>query len=90
MPAQTPAPPAPAWTIPDYLEARDGRLHINGADSLELVRQYNSPLYVFSEPRIRSNIARPAVKSRNQALTPETQSRTARRSASRQTGARLR
>ncbi|HJR06491.1 MAG TPA: diaminopimelate decarboxylase [Pyrinomonadaceae bacterium] len=58
MPAQTPAPPAPAWTIPDYLEARGGHLHINGADSLELVREYGSPLYVFSEPRIRANIAR--------------------------------
>jgi diaminopimelate decarboxylase len=59
MPAQTPAPLAPAWTIPDYLEARrDGHLHINGADALELVRQYGSPLYVFSEPRIRANIAR--------------------------------
>jgi len=58
MPAQTPAPPAPAWTIPGYLEARAGRLHIDGADALELVRAHGSPLYVFSEPRIRSNIAR--------------------------------
>ena len=59
MPAQTPAPPRrPAWAIPDFLEARDGRLHVNGADSLELLRQFGSPLYVFSEPRIRANIAR--------------------------------
>ncbi|HYO98884.1 MAG TPA: hypothetical protein VER76_01575, partial [Pyrinomonadaceae bacterium] len=59
MPAQTPAPPAPAWTIPDYLEARrGGHLHINGADALQLVREYGSPLYVFSEPRIRANVAR--------------------------------
>jgi diaminopimelate decarboxylase len=59
MPAQTHAPEeaAPAWTIPDFLEARGGRLHVNGADALELLRQYGSPLYVFSEPRIRSNIA---------------------------------
>src|SRR5882762_3738996 len=49
---------APAWTIPDYLEVRDGHLTINGADALELVRQYDSPLFVFSEPRIRSNIKR--------------------------------
>ncbi len=48
----------PAWTIPGYLETRDGRLHVNGADSLELVRRYGSPLYVFSEPRICANIAR--------------------------------
>ncbi|HLL72383.1 MAG TPA: diaminopimelate decarboxylase [Pyrinomonadaceae bacterium] len=59
MSARTPAPPAPAWTIPDYLEARpDGHLHIDGADALELVREYGSPLYVFSEPRIRANVAR--------------------------------
>ncbi|HEY0098077.1 MAG TPA: diaminopimelate decarboxylase [Pyrinomonadaceae bacterium] len=58
MPAQTPAPPAPAWTIHGYLEAHEGRLHIDGADACELVREYGSPLYVFSEPRIRSNIAR--------------------------------
>src|SRR3979411_2148203 len=54
----TVATAAPAWTIPDYLEVRDGHLTINGADALELVRQYDSPLFVFSEPRIRSNIKR--------------------------------
>jgi diaminopimelate decarboxylase len=48
----------PAWVIPGYLEAREGRLNISGADSLDLVRDYDSPLYVFSEPRIRANIAR--------------------------------
>jgi hypothetical protein len=50
--------PAPAWTIPDYLEARNDQLHINGANSLDLISAYGSPLYVFSEPRIRANIAR--------------------------------
>jgi diaminopimelate decarboxylase len=48
----------PAWTISDYLEVRDGRLNINGADALELIKKYDSPLFVFSEPRIRSNIER--------------------------------
>jgi diaminopimelate decarboxylase len=48
----------PAWTIPGYLESRDGRLHVNGADSLALAREYETPLFVFSEPRIRSNIER--------------------------------
>ncbi len=48
----------PAWTIPNFLEVRDGHLAINGADALALVRQYDSPLFVFSEPRIRSNIQR--------------------------------
>src|SRR5688500_2855663 len=55
MPALT---SAPAWAIPGYLEARAGRLHIDGADAVELVRAHGSPLYVFSEPRIRANIAR--------------------------------
>ena len=48
----------PAWTIPDYLEVRNGHLTINGADALELIRKYDSPLFVFSEPRIKSNIDR--------------------------------
>jgi diaminopimelate decarboxylase len=48
----------PAWTIPDYLDVRAGRLNINGADAVELIRKYESPLFVFSEPRIRSNIER--------------------------------
>ena len=49
---------APAWTIPDYLEVREGHLAIDGADALALVRQYDSPLFVFSGPRITSNINR--------------------------------
>ena len=48
----------PAWSISGYLEVRDGHLNINGADALDLVGQFDSPLFVFSEPRIRSNIAR--------------------------------
>ncbi|MFN2492731.1 MAG: diaminopimelate decarboxylase [Pyrinomonadaceae bacterium] len=48
----------PAWTIPNYLEVRDGQLSINGANALELIREYDSPLFVFSEPRIKSNIQR--------------------------------
>jgi diaminopimelate decarboxylase len=48
----------PAWSISGYLEVRDGHLNINGADALDLVGQYDSPLFVFSERRIRDNIAR--------------------------------
>ena len=48
----------PAWSISGYLEVRDGHLNISGADALDLVGQYNSPLFVFSEKRIRDNIAR--------------------------------
>jgi diaminopimelate decarboxylase len=48
----------PAWTIPDYLETRENHLTISGVDALRLVSGYDSPLYVFSEPRIRSNVER--------------------------------
>ncbi|MEJ7578473.1 MAG: hypothetical protein WKF74_15860, partial [Pyrinomonadaceae bacterium] len=48
----------PAWTIPGYLETRDGHLIINGVDATELAQEYDTPLFVFSEPRIRSNIER--------------------------------
>jgi diaminopimelate decarboxylase len=48
----------PAWSIPGYLEVCDGHLNIDGVDALELVAKYNSPLFVFSERRIRNNIAR--------------------------------
>jgi diaminopimelate decarboxylase len=57
MPTTT-AASAPAWTIPSFLEVRDGHLSINGADALKLVQQYDSPLFVFSRPRIRANIER--------------------------------
>lgn len=49
---------SPAWTIPGYLEVANGHLSINGADAPALVREYDSPLFVFSAPRIRSNIQR--------------------------------
>jgi diaminopimelate decarboxylase len=48
----------PAWSIPGYLEVRDGHLAVNGLDAIELVKQFNSPLFVFSEGRIRDNIER--------------------------------
>ena len=49
---------APAWTIPDFLEVRENHLSISGADAVELARRHGSPLFVFSEARIRANIAR--------------------------------
>lgn len=49
---------APAWTIPGYLEIRDGRLMIDGVDALTLAAEHGTPLFVFSEPRIRANIRR--------------------------------
>ena len=50
---------APAWTIPGFLEARENNhLFISGADATALSHRYGTPLFVFSEPRIRANIAR--------------------------------
>ncbi|MGZ5437248.1 MAG: diaminopimelate decarboxylase, partial [Pyrinomonadaceae bacterium] len=50
---------APAWTIPGFLEARENNhLFISGVDATALTHKYGSPLFVFSEPRIRANIAR--------------------------------
>lgn len=49
---------APAWTIPGYLDARNNHLHINDVDALTLARDYDTPLFVFSAQRIRSNIER--------------------------------
>ena len=49
---------SPAWAIPGFLEVRNQHLAINGVDALELVRQFGSPLFVFSEPRILHNSAR--------------------------------
>jgi len=48
----------PAWSIPGYLEVREGHLAINGVDAIDLVREFKSPLFVFSESRIRDNITR--------------------------------
>ncbi|MGH9915539.1 MAG: diaminopimelate decarboxylase family protein, partial [Pyrinomonadaceae bacterium] len=48
----------PAWTIPEFLETRDGHLTINGVDAPSLLQKYDSPLFVFSESRINQNIAR--------------------------------
>ena len=49
---------SPAWSIPGYLEVRNDHLTVNGVDALELVREFNSPLFVFSEGRIRATIRR--------------------------------
>ncbi len=49
---------SPAWTIPGYFQVANGHLTIDGADALSLISEYGSPLFVFSAPRIRSNIER--------------------------------
>src|SRR5438132_5066093 len=50
---------APAWTIPGFLDVRENdHLFISGVDATALSHKYGTPVFVFSEPRIRSNIAR--------------------------------
>src|SRR5260370_41348115 len=48
----------PAWTLPGYLEVRDNHLSIDGADALTLIREFDSPLFGFSKPRIHAHIDR--------------------------------
>ncbi|MFM9903881.1 MAG: diaminopimelate decarboxylase family protein [Pyrinomonadaceae bacterium] len=49
---------AQAWEIENFLDVRDGQLHIDGVSAVDLARDHGTPLFVFSESRIRHNIAR--------------------------------
>jgi diaminopimelate decarboxylase len=46
------------WEIENFLDVRNNQLHIDGVSTVELARDYGTPLFVFSEARIRHNIAR--------------------------------
>lgn len=46
------------WQVKDYLEAKNGRLFIQSVSAVELAEKYGTPLFVFSESRIRHNIER--------------------------------
>ncbi len=48
---------SPAWTIENFLESKDNQLHINGVSATDLANEYGTPLFVFSESRIKHNIA---------------------------------
>ncbi len=48
----------PAWAIENFLEVKNGRLSIGGADAAGLAQKYETPLFVFSETRIHRNIER--------------------------------
>jgi len=47
-----------AWEIENFLEIENNQLHINGVSAVELAAKYDTPLFVFSEARIRQNIER--------------------------------
>jgi D-ornithine/D-lysine decarboxylase len=44
------------WQIDGYLEARAGHLTVDGLDTVTLIEQYGTPLYVFSERRIAGHV----------------------------------
>ena len=46
------------WQIENFLDVRDNHLHIDGTDTMDLAREFGSPLFVYSESRIRYNIDR--------------------------------
>jgi len=47
-----------AWQIENFLDVRDNKLHIDGVSAVDLANEHGTPLFVFSERRIRHNIAR--------------------------------
>ena len=47
-----------AWEIEDFLDIHEDQLHIGGVSAVDLANQYDTPLFVFSEARIRHNIDR--------------------------------
>ncbi|MEO6051783.1 MAG: hypothetical protein ABIP78_10690 [Pyrinomonadaceae bacterium] len=47
-----------AWEIENFLDIRDNQLHIDGVSAVDLACEHGTPLFIFSETRIRHNIAR--------------------------------
>jgi diaminopimelate decarboxylase len=47
-----------ARRLDDCLSARDGRLYMEACDTLALLREFGSPLFVFSEDQLRRNVRR--------------------------------
>ena len=48
----------PAWSIDGFIELKNNQLSIDGVSAVELASNFGTPLFVFSESRIRGNIAR--------------------------------
>jgi D-ornithine/D-lysine decarboxylase len=46
------------WKIENFLEEKNKQLSICGVNSIELAEKFGTPLFVFSEARIKHNIAR--------------------------------
>lgn len=46
------------WRREHFLDVKNNHLHVDGLDTVELAREHGTPLFVFSERRIRHNIER--------------------------------
>jgi D-ornithine/D-lysine decarboxylase len=46
------------WEIENFLELKNDQLHVDGVSAARLAGEFGSPLFVFSERRIRHNIDR--------------------------------
>ena len=53
-----------SWQIENFLDVRNNQLHIDGVSAVDLANEHGTPLFVFSERRIRHNIA--PLKTRRQ------------------------
>ncbi len=42
--------------LDDCLSKRDGHLFVENCDTIDLVRQFGSPIFVLSEDQIRRNV----------------------------------
>jgi diaminopimelate decarboxylase len=49
---------AQPWELEGFLEVRNNQLHVDGVNAVDLAREHGTPLFVFSEARIRRNIER--------------------------------
>lgn len=55
--SRSPRPPV-LERLPSFLSVRDGRLFVEERDATGLVEEFGSPLFVFSEARLRQNLRR--------------------------------
>src|SRR3712207_1551539 len=46
------------WAIDGFLEVKNNRLYVDGVSSVELAEKHATPLFVFSESRIKQNVRR--------------------------------
>src|SRR5262245_44355509 len=47
-----------SWEIENFLEVKNNQLYIDGVSAVDLANEHGTPLFVFSERRIRHNIDR--------------------------------